>query len=68
MIYRKKRLFTYDYILKKRINEMKRELLKPENATVPIIILVKRIISNEKIVIPRLDVFERICASPCDHS
>ena len=46
---------------------MKRELLKPENATVPIIILVKRIISNEKIVIPRLDVFERICASPCEH-
>ena len=68
MFYRNKRLFTYSYILKKRVNEMKRELLKPENAMVPIIILCKRIISNEKIVIPRLDVFERICASPCEHS
>jgi len=34
---------------------------------VPIVILLKKIISNEKIVIPRLEVFESIYASPKEH-
>jgi hypothetical protein len=31
------------------------------------IILLKKIISNEKIVIPRLEIFEQIYASPQEH-
>jgi hypothetical protein len=34
---------------------------------VPIIILYKKVISNEKIIIPRLDIFEEILPSPQDH-
>ena len=61
--HRKERLFTYEYILKKRVKEMKREMLKNDNDT-PIVILLKRIISYEKIIVPRLEVFEQIVASP----
>ena len=42
---------------------MKRELLKNDNDT-PIVILLKRIISYEKIIVPRLEVFEQIVATP----
>jgi len=56
-----RRLFTYDYILKKRVKEMKKELSKKENILLPTIAILQKIISNEKLVIPRLKVFEGIC-------
>ena len=49
------------------MKEMERELRKPENVLVPILILFKRVISNEKIIIPRLDIFEQIYPSPQEH-
>jgi hypothetical protein len=36
---------------------------KKENMLLPLSIIVKKIISYEKIVIPRLKVFEEICSS-----
>jgi hypothetical protein len=36
-------------------------MLKKENSCIPILILIKKIISNEKLVIPRLKIFEDIC-------
>lgn len=68
IIYRKERLFTYEYILIKRIKDFKRELAKPENKLTPMIIILKKIISNEKIITPRLDVFEKIFPSPPEQS
>ena len=44
---------------------MKRELSKNDNDT-PIVILLKRIISYEKLIVPRLEVFEQIAASPLE--
>ncbi len=38
-------------------------MLKKENHFLPILIIIKKIISNEKIIIPRLKVFEEICPS-----
>ena len=38
-------------------------MLKKENQFLPILIIIKKIISNEKIIIPRLKVFEEICPS-----
>ena len=56
-----KRIFTYDYILMKRIKETNKELSKKENVLLPIDTILKKIVSNEKIVIPRLKVFEELC-------
>ena len=56
-----RRLFTYDYILKKRVKEMKKELSKKENILLPSTAILQKIISNEKLIIPRLKVFEEIC-------
>jgi len=61
--YRTRRLFTYRYILTKRVKELKKEMVKRENILVPMIILLKKVISFEKLVIPRLKVFEEICPS-----
>ncbi len=64
MIYRtNKRLFTYQYILNKRVKELKKEISKKENFLLPVLIIIKKIISSEKLVIPRLEVFEKICPS-----
>ncbi len=62
-LYRTKRLLTYNYILKKRAKEFQRELIKKENKNISILILLKKIISNEKLVIPRLKIFEEIAPS-----
>ena len=43
---------------------MKREIDKNEGEKVSMVILLKRIISYEKIIIPRLEIFEQIVASP----
>ena len=61
--YRTRRLFTYRNILTKRVKELKKEMVKRENILVPMIILLKKVISFEKLVIPRLKVFEEICPS-----
>jgi len=62
-LYRTKRLLTYNYILKKRAKEFQRELIKSENKNISILIILKKIISNEKLVIPRLKIFEKIAPS-----
>jgi hypothetical protein len=36
---------------------------KKENSFLPILIILKKIISFEKLIIPRLKVFEEICPS-----
>ena len=64
--YRTKRLFTYQYILNKRIKELKKEMLKKENILIPMIIILKKVISFEKLVIPRLKIFEEIRPSSID--
>ena len=61
--YRTKRLFKYSYILNKRTKEIKKEMLKKENILVPMVIILKKVISFEKLVIPRLKIFEEICPS-----
>ena len=61
--YRTKRLFTYRYILQKRVKELRKEMLKRENLLVPMIIILKKVISFERLEIPRLKVFEEICPS-----
>ena len=38
-------------------------MLKKENILLPMIIILKKVISFEKLVIPRLRVFEEICPS-----
>ena len=38
-------------------------MLEKENNFLPILIIIKKIMSNEKLVIPRLKVFEDICPS-----
>ena len=65
-LYRTKRLLTYNYILKKRAKEFQRELIKSENKNISILIILKKIISNEKLVIPRLKIFEKIAPSYLD--
>ena len=63
VIYRTKRLFSYQYILNKRVKEMNKEMSKKENIFLSVLIILKKIISFEKLVIPRLKVFEDICPS-----
>ena len=53
-------------MLNKRIKELKKEMLKNENLLVPVVIIIKKIMSLEKIVEPRLKVFEEICPSSFD--
>ena len=36
---------------------------KKENSFLPVLIIIKKIISFEKLIIPRLKVFEEICPS-----
>ena len=43
---------------------MKREIDKNEGEKLSMVILLKRVISYEKIIIPRLEIFEQIVASP----
>ena len=62
-LYRTKRLFTYNYILQKRAMEFQRELNKYENKNISILLLLKKIISNEKVIVPRLKIFEEISPS-----
>ena len=62
-IYRTKRLFTYDYILKKRAKELAKELCKAENKAIPIMTIIKRVILSEKLIIPRLKIFEKTVPS-----
>jgi hypothetical protein len=45
------------------VKEIQKEMSKKENILLPIIIIIKKIISFEKLVIPRLKVFEEICPS-----
>jgi hypothetical protein len=49
--------------LNKRVKEIKKEMGKKENMLIPLSVLVKKIISYEKLVIPRLKIFEEICIS-----
>ena len=53
-------------MLNKRKKELKKEMLKKENFLVPVVIIIKKIMSLEKIVEPRLKVFEEICPSSFD--
>ena len=57
-----KRLFTYEYILNRRVKELSKEFSKKENILLPILIIIKKVISNEKLIIPRLKIFEEICS------
>ena len=59
----KKTLFTYEYILDKRIKKLNKEKSKKEIDLNSIINNIKKIISYEKIEIPRLKIFEDICPS-----
>jgi hypothetical protein len=43
--------------------ELQRELTKYENKNVSILLLLKKIISNEKLIVPRLKIFEEISPS-----
>ena len=47
--------------MNKRTKEMAKESLKKENVLIPISVILQKIISNEKLTIPRLKVFEEIC-------
>ncbi len=38
-------------------------MIKNENNYMPISVIIRKVLSNEKIVIPRLKVFEEICPS-----
>jgi len=55
---------TYRCILKRRLKALQKELLKPEMVLVPAIELLKKIMAKEKLIYPRLDVFEQIAPSP----
>ena len=61
--YRAKRLLTYRCILKRRLKALQKELLKPEMVLVPAIELLKKIMAKEKLIYPRLDIFEQIVPS-----
>ena len=56
-------LFTYEYILNKRVKDLNKEFSKKENDLVPILIIIKKIRSYEKLVMPRLKAFKEICPS-----
>ena len=43
------------------MKELSKELSKKENILLPSTVILQKIISNEKLVIPRLKVFEEIC-------
>ena len=43
------------------MKELSKELSKKENILLPSTAILQKIISNEKLVIPRLKVFENIC-------
>lgn len=43
------------------MKEISKELSKKENILLPSTAILQKIISNEKLVIPRLKVFEEIC-------
>ena len=45
------------------MKELRKEMLKRENLLVPMIIILKKVISFERLEIPRLKVFEEICPS-----
>ena len=47
--------------MKKRAKEISKELSKKENILLPSLAVLHKIISNEKLVVPRLKVFEAIC-------
>ena len=53
-------------MLNKRKKELKKEMIKKENLLVPVVIIIKKILSLEKIVISRLKVFEEIYPSSFD--
>jgi len=38
-------------------------MIKKENLMVPMVIIYKKILSFEKLVVPRLNIFEEICPS-----
>ena len=38
-------------------------MIKNENNYIPISVIIRKVLSNEKVVIPRLKVFEEICPS-----
>lgn len=61
--YRTKRIFTFGYILKRRLKYIKRELLKPDMILVPIVTILNKAISEDKIAYSRLSVFEQIAPS-----
>ena len=42
---------------------MQKEMSKSDNKSVPIMIMLKKIIANEKISVPRLKIFEKIAPS-----
>ena len=61
--YRIKRLFTYTYILNKRAAKFMTEISKirkGEEKSNNMMTILKKIISNEKLILPRLKVFESI--------
>jgi hypothetical protein len=43
------------------LKEISKELSKKENILLPSTVILQKIISNEKLIIPRLKVFEEIC-------
>ena len=43
------------------MKELSKELSKKENILLPSTAILQKIISNEKLIIPRLKVFEEIC-------
>ena len=47
--------------MEKRVKEINKELSKNENKIISIAMILQKIISNEKLVIPRLKVFEAMC-------
>ena len=46
-----------------RVKELNKEISKKENDLNPILTIIKKIISYEKIEIPRLKIFEDTCPS-----
>ena len=62
--YRSKRVFTYTYILHKRTEKIMAELSKKNNNQDNLnnmMMILKKVISNEKLIFPRLKVFESFC-------
>ena len=56
-------MFTYDYILNKRTKEFQKELSKYDEKLIPSVIILKKILTNEKLSVPRLKIFEQIAPS-----